>query len=211
MPKCGLVAVTDHVKSPPTALHLLSSSPCTLLNAAPSSSRSMSTALVSMARAPLPSPPLSPPAADPVRGAIGHLLSRGYSLPCSTAAQAFIQLVQPTSRFQLALDVLLPLLDPHAPSEVRSQADMLPAADGPGRQAAQRILVSFILYYLYSPHPIAINPFKSALFVTFLAEREKAVNAANVGDVSPNEQLVWVLWKILKGDGSDVCENITMA
>ncbi|KAF8902991.1 hypothetical protein CPB85DRAFT_1320780 [Mucidula mucida] len=147
----------------------------------------MSTALVSMARAPLPSPPLSPPAADPVRGAIGHLLSRGYSLPCSTAAQAFIQLVQPTSRFQLALDVLLPLLDPHAPSE-----------------AAQRILVSFILYYLYSPHPIAINPFKSALFVTFLAEREKAVNAANVGDVSPNEQLVWVLWKILKGDGSDI-------
>ncbi|KAF9017239.1 hypothetical protein BDZ89DRAFT_1140856 [Hymenopellis radicata] len=166
----------------------------------------MSTALVSMARAPLPSPPLPPPAADPVRGAIGHLLSRGYSLPCSTAAQAFIQLVQPTSRFQLALDVLLPLLDPHAPSEVRSQADMLPAADddGPERQAAQRILVSFILYYLYSPHPIAINPFKSALFVTFIAEREKAVNAASVGDVSPNEQLVWVLWKILKGDGSDI-------
>jgi hypothetical protein len=46
--------------------------------------------------------------ADPVRAAVGHLLSRAPSLPCSTAAQAFSQLVQPTSRFQLALDALLP-------------------------------------------------------------------------------------------------------
>jgi hypothetical protein len=57
--------------------------------------------------------------ADPVRAAVGHLLSRAYSLPCSTAAQAFTQLVQPTSRFQLALDALLPLLDPNVPAEVR--------------------------------------------------------------------------------------------
>jgi hypothetical protein len=51
--------------------------------------------------------------ADPVRAALSHLLSRAYSLPCSTAAQAFTQLVQPTSRFQLALEALLPLLDPN--------------------------------------------------------------------------------------------------
>jgi hypothetical protein len=30
------------------------------------------------------------------------------------------------------------------------------------------------------------------------------VNVAKHGDVCPNEQLVWVLWKILKGDGNDV-------
>jgi hypothetical protein len=48
---------------------------------------------------------------DPLRASVGHLLSRAYALPCSTAAQAFSQLVQPTSRFQLALDALLPLLN----------------------------------------------------------------------------------------------------
>lgn len=48
---------------------------------------------------------------DQTHASVSHLLSRGYSLPCSTAAQAFTQLVQPTARFQLALDALLPLLD----------------------------------------------------------------------------------------------------
>lgn len=48
---------------------------------------------------------------DQAHASVSHLLSRGYSLPCSTAAQAFTQLVQPTARFQLALDALLPLLD----------------------------------------------------------------------------------------------------
>ncbi|KAF5354463.1 hypothetical protein D9758_012410 [Tetrapyrgos nigripes] len=124
---------------------------------------------------------------DPVRASVSHLLTRAYSLPCSTTAQAFMQIVQPTSRFQLALDVLLPLLDPISPCEL-----------------AQRILASFLLYSLYAPHPIAINPFKSVLYTTFTEEREKAVNVAHTGGVSPNEQLIWVLWKILKGDGNDI-------
>ncbi|RDB18211.1 hypothetical protein Hypma_000574 [Hypsizygus marmoreus] len=124
---------------------------------------------------------------DPVRASVGHLLTRAYTLPCSTAAQAYTQIVQPTARFQLALDALMPLLDPNTPAEL-----------------AQRILVAFLLYSLYAPHPIAINPFKSVLFVTFVKEREKAVSMAQSGEVSPNEQLVWVLWKILKGDGNDI-------
>ncbi len=49
--------------------------------------------------------------------------------------------------------------------------------------------LSCILYML--SHPISINPFKSALFVTFVCEREKAVTAASNGDISVNEQLVW--------------------
>ncbi|KAK0451208.1 uncharacterized protein EV420DRAFT_1561488 [Desarmillaria tabescens] len=146
----------------------------------------MSTVLTSLPTMGLPSS-VQTNSGDPVRASVGHLLSRAYSLPCSTAAQAFIQLVQPTSRFQLALDVLLPLLDPNTSSEL-----------------AQRILVSYILYSLYAPHPISINPFKSVLFVTFVYEREKAVAAASRGDVSVNEQLVWVLWKILRGDGNDI-------
>lgn len=46
---------------------------------------------------------------DPLAQRVSHLLSRAYNLPCSAAAQAFTQLVQPIARFQLALDVLLPL------------------------------------------------------------------------------------------------------
>ncbi|KAF5378506.1 hypothetical protein D9615_007176 [Tricholomella constricta] len=146
----------------------------------------MQSFLTPMSSMPPPPPPMSP-MGDPVRASVRHLLTRAYKLPCSTAAQAYTQIVQPTSRFQLALDALLPLLDPNTPAEL-----------------AQRILVAFLLYSLYAPHPIAINPFKSVLFVTFLKEREKAVSVAQAGEVSPNEQLVWVLWKILKGDGNDI-------
>jgi hypothetical protein len=68
--------------------------------------------------------------------------------------------------------------------------------------------VSYILYSLYAPHPIAINPFKSVLFVTFVKERDQAVKSAAGGSIGENEQLVWVLWKILKGDGNDVRRGI---
>ncbi|KAG8215351.1 hypothetical protein J3R82DRAFT_8947 [Butyriboletus roseoflavus] len=122
---------------------------------------------------------------DPVRASVAHLLVRAYTLPCSTAAQAFSQLVQPTARFQLALDALLPLLN----SSV---------------ELAQRILVSFILYSMYAPYPISLNPFKSALYATFLKERGYAIKVTAEGGFSDNEQLVWVLWKILKGDGNDI-------
>jgi hypothetical protein len=60
---------------------------------------------------------------------------------------------------------------------------------------------------MYAPHPIGINPFKTVLFYTFVNEREKAMkaNGEGAGDgTETNEQLVWVLWKILKGDGNDV-------
>jgi hypothetical protein len=57
-----------------------------------------------------PSLPAHLTSGDTLRASVGHLLSRTYTLPCSTAAQAFSQLVQPTSRFQLDLDALLPLL-----------------------------------------------------------------------------------------------------
>ncbi|PFH50197.1 hypothetical protein AMATHDRAFT_145710 [Amanita thiersii Skay4041] len=126
-------------------------------------------------------------ASDAIRASVAHLLTRAYSLPCSTAAQAFAQLVQPTSRFQLALEVLLPVL-----------------GSGAVENLPQRILVAYILFSLYAPYPLAINPFKSVLFVTFLQEQNRAINAANEGGMNINEQLVWVLWKILKGDGHDI-------
>lgn len=51
---------------------------------------------------------------------------------------------------------------------------------------------------------MSINPFQSVLFSTFVKERDLAIQMANDGGVSQGEQLVWVLYKILKGDGSDV-------
>ena len=60
------------------------------------------------------------------------------------------------------------------------------------------------MFSMYAPYPITVNPFKSVLLVTFVRERNSAIRAANEGGVSTNEQLVWVLWKILKGDGNDV-------
>ena len=56
-------------------------------------------------------PPAAQGHADPLYTSVGHLLSKACSNTCSTAAQAFAQLVQPTARFQLALDALLPILD----------------------------------------------------------------------------------------------------
>lgn len=58
-----------------------------------------------------PTPTATPRPVDPVKASVAHLLTKAYSLPCSTAAQAFTHLVQPMARFQLALDALLPLLD----------------------------------------------------------------------------------------------------
>ncbi|KAJ7274549.1 hypothetical protein B0H12DRAFT_1089181 [Mycena haematopus] len=120
------------------------------------------------------------------RASVSHLLSHASTYPCSAATPAFTRLAHSTSTFQLALDALLPVIDPPVPAELTS-----------------RILASFILFALYAPHPIEINPFKSVLFVTFLKERDKA-RAASAGGIAPNEPLVWVLWKILKGDGDDI-------
>lgn len=138
-----------------------------------------------MAAAQFPQQLASTDADSPLRFSVGQLLTRALSLPCSTGAQAFTQLVQPTARFQLALDVLLPVLD--APVDPR-----------------QRILSSYILYSLYAPHPIAINPFRSALASTFQKEKDVAVRVSAEGGVCENEQLVLVLWKILKGNGNDI-------
>ena len=121
-----------------------------------------------------------------------------------------MQLVQPTARFQLALDALLPMLyRPHEVGRIplvhahpfRSFLTSCVFA----QQLAQRILVSYILYSLYAAYPISINPFKSVLLSTYVQERQNAIQIANEGGYSDHEQLVWVLWKILKGDGNDVC------
>ena len=62
-----------------------------------------------------PQPPQGNPESVP------QLLARGYTLPCSTAAQAFTHMVPPMNRFPVALEVLLPILE-SSQSEVRRKA-----------------------------------------------------------------------------------------
>ena len=67
-----------------------------------------------------------------------------------------------------------------------------------------------------------MNPFKSAFVDVFIRERSEAARLAGGDGVADHgseangpqsrdqlgqEQLVWVLWKILKGDGADVSTN----
>ena len=56
---------------------------------------------------------------DTTRASVAHLLAGAVATPCANAAHAFVQIVPPLSRFQLALDVLMPMLD--APVEVSAR------------------------------------------------------------------------------------------
>jgi hypothetical protein len=42
---------------------------------------------------------------------VRNLLARGSTLPCSAGAEAFRAMVPETSRFQVSLDILLPVLN----------------------------------------------------------------------------------------------------
>jgi hypothetical protein len=53
------------------------------------------------------------------RATVLDLLSRASTVPCSTGAQAFASLVPSMSRFQVALSVLLPIIEETATHNVR--------------------------------------------------------------------------------------------
>lgn len=61
---------------------------------------------------------------------------------------------------------------------------------------------------MYALHPITMNPFKTAFVDVFTSERDRARECADRGSTSDVEQLVWVVWKVLKGEGTDV-SNLT--
>lgn len=76
-------------------------------------------------------------------------------------------------------------------------------------QAADRILSCYILYSMYAPYPISINPFATVLHAIFVRETNKALEVEKDGGFAENDQFVYVLWKILKGDGNDVRDHDT--
>ncbi|KAF9643041.1 hypothetical protein BDM02DRAFT_3104939 [Thelephora ganbajun] len=133
----------------------------------------------------LPAPQSQQPSVEAIRASVAQLLFQARNLPCSKAAQAFTQLLPCISRFQLALDALLPSLDE-------------------GNETADRILSCYILYSMYAPHPISINPFATVLHAIFVRETNKALEMERDGSLTENDQFVYVLWKILKGDGRDI-------
>lgn len=62
---------------------------------------------------------------------------------------------------------------------------------------------------MYAPHPISINPFATVLHAIFVRETNKALEMEKDGRFAENDQFVYVLWKILKGDGKDVSDRNT--
>lgn len=76
-------------------------------------------------------------------------------------------------------------------------------------QTADRILSCYILYSMYAPHPISINPFATVLYAIFVRETNRALEMEKDGGFAKNDQFVYVLWKILKGDGKDVSDRNT--
>ena len=145
------------------------------------------------------------PSTPSIRASVAQLLSQIHNLPCSKAAQAFAQLLPHISRFQLALDALLPSLEDG--NEVcgcfRRSSSRSPSV---AFQTADRILSCYILYSMYAPYPISINPFAAVLHALFVRETNKALETEQDGGLVENDQFVYVLWKILKGDGKDVSE-----
>lgn len=70
-------------------------------------------------------------------------------------------------------------------------------------QAASRIASAYILYSLYTPYPIDINPFQSALLDQYQIYRLQSTSQS-VPPATQNLQLLWVIWKILDDRGADV-------
>ncbi|KAL0572124.1 hypothetical protein V5O48_009837 [Marasmius crinis-equi] len=105
----------------------------------------------------------------------------GSSRLIGTAAHSFSNLVQPTKRFQVALNVLVPVLE---------------GGDN-HNDLAQHILASFILNSLRTPSD-PINPFKSVLVEALVKEQRIAVQGPE------NEPFVWALSNILREDENDI-------
>ncbi|KAL0576994.1 hypothetical protein V5O48_005004 [Marasmius crinis-equi] len=144
------------------------------------------------------------PEADPIRTAVVHLLSKAYSLPCSTVAQSFSKLAQFTKRFQLALDALLRILEGGDNDNNMCVLALLLGvlSKSGGLDPTAGATNPSLSYSIHAPNPIAINPSKSVLVEAFVKKQQIAVQGS-YSEVA-NETLVWVLWKILRGDGSDI-------
>jgi hypothetical protein len=79
-------------------------------------------------------------------------------------------------------------------------------------QVLRRIVASFLLYALYAPHSMDLNPFLSAIRQIFVAERQalraamgsSTSGASALASASGREAFVWALWQILQGHGMEV-------
>jgi hypothetical protein len=172
----------------------------------------------------LPSP--SPSTMNDTSGilALYRLLGKASSLPCSSGAAAFLSLIPSENNwFPLALEALLPALqDQNIQVCIKIICTMVTDSLPIRPQPPQRILAAYLLDALYASHD-HLNPFHDHILQIFESERAAAVMHSRSFDLvgSPelglgppqeggsglqaeNEQLVWVLWKILKGEGEHV-------
>jgi len=110
--------------------------------------------------------------------AIQEFLQTTTESPCSAIGQAFEQLVPPELRFQVAVHILWPSMQS-------------------GKRLDERIQAAFLLYQLYAPHPVGVNPFKSAYEEALRSEK------ANDNEPAPNP-MVATLEIILNGKGAQL-------
>jgi hypothetical protein len=69
-------------------------------------------------------------------------------------------------------------------------------------QISERIVAAYGLYALHAQHPIVLNPFGSALRIAFDYWRARALGGGG------GDGLAWVLWKILRGEATDVRSSL---
>ncbi|KAF8587705.1 hypothetical protein K439DRAFT_1630460 [Ramaria rubella] len=133
--------------------------------------------------------------------ALYNLLSQASTLPCSDGTRAFLSLLtSEDDRFSVAIDGFIPTL--------QNQNIQIP----------QRILAAYVLNALNASHNCP-HPFHDQLLNIFESERNFAIATSSVkqslvgsscllnegGKMQvENEQLVWVLWKILNRESDDL-------
>lgn len=135
-------------------------------------------------------PPLAGPRSNPtivIDDFVRYLITRSPQTPCEAIAKVYQEIVPNEKRFQIALDVLLPTL-----------------SSGP--ESSSRITAAYVLYSLYLPHPINMNPFHSALLEVFNNEKQCPL-PQSIDHALPGPQFPWVLWKILNNQGHELDDS----
>ncbi|KAF8508086.1 hypothetical protein JB92DRAFT_2657136, partial [Gautieria morchelliformis] len=116
-----------------------------------------------------------------------NLLARASNVSCSQGASAFFSLLTTEDdRLSLAIDGFIPALQ---------NTDL---------QIPQRILAAYALNALYVSHDHS-NLFHDHLLRIFhSSQHARNSPQGRSGTQAENEQLVWVLWKILRGESDDL-------
>jgi len=122
---------------------------------------------------------------------IKEFLQGTTSSPLSAIAETFLQIVPDSVHFQVALSVLLPIMNDLGANMVCSRfpnrlfIDILFLCKFVAVHAQEsRLQSAFLLWYLYRNHSLDINPFQATFREALNGERSRHANIA--GTTTPN-------------------------